>query len=149
MDEPTDPVEWTVFSARCPSRESLARIANKWTAMIVILLHEEPRRFGELHAEVEGITKKVLTDTLRALQRDGMVTHPGPGDSPPRYHLTPLGRTLHEPLLALQRWAEAHVDEVLVARSDFDTQAADAVLDGVEGLDGIDGIDRVVGAPSP
>ncbi len=112
--------EWTVFSARCPSRQSLARIANKWTAMIVILLHEQPRRFGELHRGVDGISKKVLTDTLRALERDGMINHVASSDGHPRYELTDLGRTLHDPLQALQDWAESHVEDVLAAQDRYD-----------------------------
>ncbi|MFF2534615.1 winged helix-turn-helix transcriptional regulator [Streptomyces cyaneofuscatus] len=117
--------EWTVFSAKCPSRRSLARIANKWTAMIVVLLHEEPLRFGELHRAVEGITKKVLTDTLRALERDGMIDRALHRDGHARYELTELGRTLHAPLRALQVWAESHVEDVLDAQDRYDA-AADA-----------------------
>lgn len=122
--------EWTVFSAKCPSRASLARIANKWTAMIVVLLHEEPLRFGELHQRVDGIAKKVLVDTLRALERDGMITHGVDPDGHARYRLTPLGRTLHEPLQALQVWAESHVDDVREAQDRYDEAADGRVLDG-------------------
>jgi DNA-binding HxlR family transcriptional regulator len=122
--------EWTVFSAKCPSRASLARIANKWTAMIVVLLHEEPLRFGELHQRVDGIAKKVLVDTLRALERDGMITHGVDADGHARYRLTPLGRTLHEPLQALQVWAESHVDDVREAQDRYDEAADERVLDG-------------------
>ena len=114
--------EWTVFSAQCPSRQSLARIANKWTAMIVILLHERPLRFGELHRAVDGITKKVLIDTLRALERDGMIRRAAHPDGHSRYGLTELGRTLHEPLHALQKWAESHVNEVRQAQDRYDDE---------------------------
>lgn len=124
------PRDWTVFSARCPSRASLARIANKWTAMIVVLLHEQPLRFGELHHSVEGITKKVLVDTLRALERDGMLERAADDDGHIRYRLTELGRTLHEPLQALQLWAESHVDDVLAAQDRFDEAADEQVLGG-------------------
>ncbi|MFJ4173180.1 winged helix-turn-helix transcriptional regulator [Microbacterium sp. NPDC089696] len=119
--------EWTVFSASCPSRASLARIANKWTAMVVVLLHEQPRRFGELHREVDGVTKKVLADTLRALERDGMVVRAAHADGHARYDLTPLGRTLHEPLRALQVWAESHVEEVLAAQDLYDAELDDRI----------------------
>lgn len=118
--EDVSEVEWTVFSEKCPSRESLARIANKWTAMIVILLDRSPRRFGDLHREIGGISKKVLVDTLRALERDGMVSRPDHGTESPLYRLTPLGHTLREPLIALQRWAESHVDDVLSAQQAYD-----------------------------
>lgn len=113
-------IVWTVFSEKCPSRESLARIANKWTAMIVILLDERSRRFGELHTEIAGISKKVLRDTLRALERDGMVARRVDAQAVARYELTDLGRTLRDPLLALQAWAESHVDDVLAAQARFD-----------------------------
>lgn len=120
--------EWTVFSAQCPSRHSLARVANKWTAMVVILLHTQPLRFGELHNRVGGISKKVLTDTLRALERDGMIEHAIHSDGHGRYDLTGLGRTLHEPLRALQIWAEAHVDDVLDAQDRYDSAADEQTL---------------------
>lgn len=119
MPQP-EPREWTVFSAKCPSRVSLARIANKWTAMIVILLHERPHRFGELHARLEGVTKKVLVETLRALERDGMLTKVDVADGHHAYTLTALGDTLHEPLVALQAWAQTHVDDVLAAQDRYD-----------------------------
>jgi len=125
--------EWTVFSSSCPSRASLARVANKWTAMIVILLHEEPLRFGELHRKVGGITKKVLVDTLRALDRDGMLVRAVDDDGHARYRLTPLGRTLHEPLQALRIWAESHVDEVLDAQDRYDDEADRRLLGGSDG----------------
>ena len=120
--------EWTVFSAMCASRQSPARIANKWTAMIVIALGEQPMRFGELHRRVDGITKKVLVDTLRALQRDGMITHLDHSDGHARYELTALGRTLHDPLRALQIWAASHVEEVQSAQERFDDESDARVL---------------------
>ena len=126
----TEQREWTVFSERCPSRASLARIANKWTAMIVVLLTEEPLRFGELHRRVEGITKKVLVDTLRALERDGMVERIQTADADhPHYQLTPLGRTLREPLQALRLWAESYVDDVQEAQDRYDAAADARILD--------------------
>lgn len=131
QDRAVAPREWTVFSPSCPSRESLARIANKWTAMIVILLHESPLRFSQLHDGVGGISKKVLVDTLRALERDGMVEHAREPDGHARYRLTALGRTLHEPLLALQAWAESYVEQVLEARQRYDTALDERILAGV------------------
>lgn len=122
--------EWTVFSATCPSRQSLARVANKWTAMVVILLHEQPLRFGELHREVEGVSKKVLADTLRALERDGMLAHVTHEDGHAYYELTELGRTLHEPLRALQVWAESHVEDVIRAQDRYDSVQDDQTLAG-------------------
>ncbi|MFB2572048.1 winged helix-turn-helix transcriptional regulator [Micrococcus sp. IITD107] len=122
----TDPglsdTQWNVLSEPCPSRTSLARIANKWTAMIVIVLTDGPQRFGAIQQIVQGISGKVLTDTLGALERDGILTRHFYPENPPRveYELTALGRTLTEPLTALGRWAEEHFDEVLDARDRYD-----------------------------
>ncbi|GAB3763804.1 winged helix-turn-helix transcriptional regulator [Microlunatus parietis] len=121
---------WDVLVATCPSRTSLAKIANKWTAMIVIALSDGPLRFGELRDTVQGISGKVLADTLRDLERDGIVERIAYNEMPPRveYELTDLGRTLHEPLGALGRWAEQHIEQVLQARETFDRQLDDQVL---------------------
>lgn len=88
----------------------------------------KPLRFGELHRGVDGITKKVLADTLRALTRDGMIDHAVHPDGHARYELTDLGRTLHEPLLALQEWAESHVEDVLGAQDRYDSAIDDQAL---------------------
>jgi DNA-binding HxlR family transcriptional regulator len=114
--------DWNVLTATCPSRTSLARIANKWTAMIVIVLARRRTRFRDLKSEVEGISGKVLTETLRELERDGLVTRHVFAEVPPRveYELTDLGRTLQAPLSALGQWAEAHIAEVLDARERYD-----------------------------
>ncbi|MGH3519745.1 MAG: winged helix-turn-helix transcriptional regulator [Haloechinothrix sp.] len=114
--------KFTVLTATCPSRTSLARIANKWTAMVVIALSDGRMRFGDLRTVIDGISGKVLTETLRDLQRDGLVARHAYAEMPPRveYELTALGRTLHAPLQALGRWAEEHIEEVLAARETYD-----------------------------
>ncbi|WHT22750.1 helix-turn-helix domain-containing protein [Crossiella sp. CA-258035] len=114
-----------VMTRTCPSRTSLARIANKWTAMVVIALGTRRMRFGDLRGTVEGISGKVLTETLRDLERDGLVSRHAYAEIPPRveYELTALGETLHEPLHALGRWAEQHAAEVLTAREAYDRQS--------------------------
>lgn len=119
---------WNVMVSTCPSRTSLARIANKWTAMIVIALSGGPRRFGQVREAVGGISGKVLAETLRDLQRDGLVTRTAHDEMPPRveYELTPLGRTLRDPLTALVRWAEAHIEEVERARAAYDQDSGAA-----------------------
>jgi len=117
---------WNVMLASCPSRTSLAKIANKWTAMIVISLSDGPARFGTIRQTVDGISGKVLAGTLRDLERDGVLTRTAYDEMPPRveYELTALGRTLREPLTALGLWAEQHIEEVLDARDTFDRSAA-------------------------
>ena len=114
--------DWNVLSVNCPSRTSLARIANRWTAMVVTVLGDSPMRFGDIRNSVEGISGKVLTETLRELERDGLVARHVFAEVPPRveYELTPLGSTLYAPLLALCRWAEHNMTEVLQARTNYD-----------------------------
>lgn len=113
---------WNVMVATCPSRTSLAKIANKWTAMIVIALDGGPLRFGALREAVDGISGKVLSETLRDLERDGIVSRTMYNEMPPRveYELTPLGQTLRQPLAALGNWAQEHIEDVLRAREDYD-----------------------------
>ena len=116
---------WDVMVATCPSRTSLAKIANKWTAMIVIALDGGPLRFGALREAVDGISGKVLTETLRDLERDGILSRTMYNEMPPRveYELTPLGQTLRQPLSALGRWAEEHIEDVLGARENYDQRS--------------------------
>jgi DNA-binding HxlR family transcriptional regulator len=113
-----------VFSGPCPARELLDRIANKWTALIVGHLTEAkaPVRFTELRRAVGGISQKMLTQTLRELERDGLVTRTVFPVIPPRveYAVTPLGDTLREPLGALSAWTESHMHEVRASQSAFD-----------------------------
>ena len=107
-----------VFDPDCPSRVVLDRIAGKWTGLIVLALGEETLRFGELRERIGGVAPKVLTQTLRSMEDDGLVTRRIYAEVPPRveYALTDLGRSLDEPLLAIQRWAEQHVSTVLANR---------------------------------
>ncbi|MBD9722507.1 MULTISPECIES: winged helix-turn-helix transcriptional regulator [Streptomyces] len=116
--------QFNIFVAGCPSRTSLDRIAGKWRAMVVIALGTGRMRFGDLRATVGGISPKVLTDTLRSLERDGLVTRHAYPEIPPRveYELTALGRTLGAPLRALRHWAEEHIHEVLDAREAYDSR---------------------------
>lgn len=113
--EPSSPPD--VYSRDCPSRVVLDRIGDRWTALIVGVLEEGPRRFSEIR-DLVGITSKVLTQTLRTLERDGLIDRTAYDESPPRveYALTPLGRTLREPLAAIREWAEDHLPQILAAR---------------------------------
>jgi DNA-binding HxlR family transcriptional regulator len=106
-----------VYSRDCPSRVVLDRIGDRWTALIVGVLEDGPRRFSEIR-DAMGITSKVLTQTLRTLERNGLIRRTAYDESPPRveYELTPLGLTLREPLAAIRDWAEVHLPEILSAR---------------------------------
>jgi DNA-binding HxlR family transcriptional regulator len=107
-----------VFDAGCPVRLVLDRIGDKWSVLVVLSLRDGPRRFTELRDRIGGVTPKVLTQTLRAMQRDGLLTRHVFAEVPPRveYRLTPLGRSLQAPIEAVTEWAEEHVNEVMAAR---------------------------------
>lgn len=107
----------------------LARVGDKWSVLIVMLLCGGPRRFNEIKRQVGGISQRMLTLTLKGLERDGMVTRTQFPTIPPRvdYALTPLGRSLSEPVLALGSWARSHIDEIDAARQRFDGRSRGAV----------------------
>lgn len=107
-----------VLSARCPTRAVLDLIADKWTTLVIYLLSGGTKRYGELQREIDGISQKMLTQTLRNLEQDGLVRRVVYPEVPPRteYSLTPLGETLRKPLGSLCEWAETHIAEVERAR---------------------------------
>ena len=125
---PYVPSDAEVYNERdCPSRLILARIADKWTALIIgILAQSERRRFNELRRMIGGISQKMLTQTLRDLERDGLVRRTIYPEVPLRveYELTLLGRTLCGPLGSLTQWAHDHIDEVKRSQSRFDAGRA-------------------------
>lgn len=108
------------------AREVLNRIGDKWSVLVVGLLGEGPRRFSELRRAIEGISQRMLTLTLRGLERDGLVARTVFPTVPPRvdYELTPLGATLLEPVRALAAWADQHRFEMQAARARFDKRSA-------------------------
>jgi DNA-binding HxlR family transcriptional regulator len=113
------------FERDCPIRMVLDRIADKWTVMMMSLLSDgAPHRFSELRRNLEGISQKMLTQTLRDLERDGLVVRTIFAEVPPRveYALTPLGLTLCGPIAQLGEWAIAHVDEIRRAQATFDAR---------------------------
>ena len=116
-----DPLEPDMFHPACPSSIMPIRIGDKWSAMIIICLEQGPRRFSELRVPIRAATPKVLTQTLRALERDGMITRTVYAEVPPRveYELTPLGRTLLDLVAACRRWAHEHLPTVLAARDAY------------------------------
>ncbi len=99
-----------VFSARCVSRALLDRIANKWPMLVVYALAGRTLRYAELQRRIEGISQKMLTQTLRRMEADGLVGRRVIPTTPPsvEYRLTELGDSLREPLAAICRWAEGH-----------------------------------------
>ena len=113
-----------VLSPACPSRTVLRHVVDRWTPLVVEVLASGPHRFGELRERVGGVTPKVLTQTLRSMERDGLVTRDEIPGVPPRvdYALTPLGASLIEPVTALRTWVEAHAAEVLTHRTAFDAE---------------------------
>jgi DNA-binding HxlR family transcriptional regulator len=113
------------FTAACPTREILDRIGDRWTVLLVSSLEGGPMRFSELGRRVEGISQKMLTQTLRGLERDGLVTRTVHAAVPPRvdYALTDLGRTLTPVLAALDVWARTHMADVVASRTAYDAQA--------------------------
>ena len=109
-----------------PVTDILSRVGDKWSVMIVMLLGPGPRRFNEIRRAINGISQRMLTLTLRGLERDGLVTRTVTPSIPPRvdYELTPLGQSLRRPIDALGEWAFANRDAIDAARARFD-QAAD------------------------
>jgi DNA-binding HxlR family transcriptional regulator len=113
---------WDVYLRACPCRDVLDLVANKWTALMIGKLAQRPHRFGELRREVAGITPKVLTQNLRSLERDGLITRKVYATTPPsvEYGLTPLGESISGYLIALNNWTTANFDEIRRAREAYD-----------------------------
>ena len=113
--------QYNVYAEKCPTRQALDRIADKWTALIVGLLGQRTHRFGELRRGIEGISHKVLSQNLQSLERDGLVLRKPIPTVPPtvEYSLTALGETLVEPLGAIRDWAERHIEQVEASRDAY------------------------------
>jgi DNA-binding HxlR family transcriptional regulator len=125
-------------SGTCPVRGVLDRIGDKWSTLIVCVLGEHPYRFGELRRAIPDISQRMLTQTLRDLQRDGLVSRHVFATLPPsvEYRITPLGQSLLAPLGELIRWADGHHDQIRLAREKFDREgvaSADAAEVGPGG----------------
>ncbi len=111
-----------VFEPGCPTRLVLDRIGDKWSVLVVLILSDGARRFTELRDRISGVTPKVLTQTLRGMERDGLLTRTVFAQVPPRvdYELTPLGRSLRAPIEGIRDWADKHGTEVISAREAHD-----------------------------
>jgi DNA-binding HxlR family transcriptional regulator len=114
--ETTSP--WNVFDSHCPTRQVLDLIADKWTVLIIRRLADGTLRFAQLRRSVDGISQKVLTNILRSLERDGIVTRRIYASVPPKveYSLTTLGRSLCNLVEGICGWAEANIEQVQAAR---------------------------------
>ncbi len=108
----------------CRAREVLQRVGDKWSMLVIDLLGQGTMRFTELQRSVDGITARMLTVTLRGLERDGIVTRTIHPVIPPRveYALTPMGRTLLDTIGELVSWADSHLPEIEAARAAYDAR---------------------------
>ncbi|WP_326502468.1 helix-turn-helix domain-containing protein [Rothia nasimurium] len=116
-----------VLDQNCPSRTVLRHLTDRWTPLIVTVLADgEPVRFKDLKSTIQGVSPKVLTETLRSMERDGLLTRHITASVPPRvdYQLTDLGLTTVEPLTAVRLWAETHLEEVQANRERYDAAQA-------------------------
>ena len=121
--------EYNANLAECPGHEVLAALSDKWVTLIVSALADGPLRHSELARVVAGATQKMLTQTLRTLERDGLVTRTVTGTVPPRvdYELTELGHSLKEPIGALSQWALDNIETIHAAQDRFDKEHDAAV----------------------
>lgn len=113
-----------VFRSDCPSRAILDQIADKWSIMVLAVLLHEPHRFNAIKRRLEGVTQRVLTHTLRKLERNGMITRTVIDGRVlgVEYALTPLGRSLHEPLAASLTWTTQRMSEIEQHQQSFDAR---------------------------
>src|SRR5689334_9173290 len=117
-----DDLAYNVFAKACPSRGTLEHVTGRWGGLTLGALYEGSLRFNELRRRIDGVSEKMLSQTLHALERDGLVHREAQPTNPPRvdYRLTPLGRQVAERLLALIHCVEGSMDEVLAARARYD-----------------------------
>jgi DNA-binding HxlR family transcriptional regulator len=122
MAMPDTTSTWDPYAGGCPSRELLDRIGDKWTVLLLGELADgRPHRYAALRNRLEGVSEKMLTQTLRHLEQDGLVLRTVYPEVPPRveYMLTPLGLSLRRPLAAIRNWSVNHASEVVAARADY------------------------------
>ena len=118
--------EYDAFLATCPARQLLDRISDKWVTLILTALADGPQRYSDLSRRIAGVSQKMLTQTLRSLERDGLLIREVTPSVPVRvdYELTPLGRSLMPLIAAIKQWAETHMTEVSAARSAYDVSTS-------------------------
>lgn len=115
------------FLKVCPSRAVLARVGQKWTVLTMVALQQTPMRFGDIRRRLQGVSQKMLTQTLRAMERDGLIERSLYDERPLRveYALSPLGRTLLPLVVALKTWAEDALKAIEAHNRDFDRKPPD------------------------
>ncbi|MGZ0151772.1 winged helix-turn-helix transcriptional regulator [Kribbella sp. WER1] len=119
---------YDAFLATCPARQLLDRISDKWVTLILTALADGPQRYSDLSRRIAGVSQKMLTQTLRSLERDGLLTRSVTPSVPVRvdYELTSLGRSLMPLIAAIKSWAESHMPEVDAARTTYDRASVPA-----------------------
>ncbi|MDV2476290.1 winged helix-turn-helix transcriptional regulator [Rhodococcus zopfii] len=133
-------IDYDAYLAACPSRRLLDRISDKWVALVLAALGDDsgaprPMRYSELSRHLAGVSQKMLTQTLRNLERDGLITRTVTPTVPVTvtYEPTDLGLSLRALMKQVKAWAEANMDEVLTNRERYDAQAADPPIPGSRG----------------
>ena len=113
---------YNAYVAECPSRQVLDALSDKWVTLVLTALADSPRRYSELSRTIAGVSQKMLTQTLRLLERDGLVSRTITASVPVRvdYQLTSLGRTLLPVVRAIKNWSETHIAQVHAARAAYD-----------------------------
>lgn len=113
---------YDAFMADCPSRQLLDRLSDKWVTLVLCALEDEPQRYSQLARAIAGVSQKMLTQTLRELERNGVVSRTVTAEVPVRvdYALTPLGESLAPLLGMLKLWAESHITEIRAAREAYE-----------------------------
>jgi DNA-binding HxlR family transcriptional regulator len=122
----TEREAYDAFLASCPTRQLLGRISDKWVSLILAALADGPMRYSDLARRIAGVSQKMLTQTLRTLERDGLLTRTVTPTVPVRvdYALTALGESLQLVMRAIKDWAEQHIEEVWAAQQSYDEAAA-------------------------
>ncbi|NUT39723.1 MAG: helix-turn-helix transcriptional regulator [Thermoactinospora sp.] len=116
-------VAYDAYIDKCPSRKLLDTLSDKWVSLVLVALSDGPRRYSDMARRIAGVSQKMLTQTLRSMERDGLVTRTVTPAVPVRvdYELTALGRTLLPLMAAVKAWAEEHIEEVEEARGRYDS----------------------------
>ena len=125
-------VEYDAYLAKCPSRRVLDMISDKWVSLVIVALADGRLRYSDLRRTIAGVSQKMLTQTLRTLERQGLVSRTITPAVPVRvdYELTALGHTLVPVLGAIKHWAESYIDELDAATASYDTRVTEEQLAG-------------------